>query len=346
SPIQVGLLGFGLAGSVFHAPLILAEASLRLTKIMTRRGLTLECLEAGATAVATPDAIFNDPAITLVVIATPNQTHFPLAEAALTAGKNVVIDKPFCLNLAEAEQLAALAAAKNKLLTVFHNRRLDAHFLTVQAALDSGLIGRPLLADLHFDRYRPLPKDNWREKPEPGAGLYFDLAPHLIDQARQLFGDPASITAHINSQRPEARVDDSFLLVLAYENHPLRVTLRASMLVAEPAPRMVIHGSQGTILQTGFDEQEDDLRMGKRPGDPEWGVCKSLQIAIHQMTEQGKIVIDYPHLKGCYTEFYHSVANAINHGSPPVVTTGDALRIMQIIEAGWHSSQKGQTVRL
>ena len=330
----------------FHAPLILAEPRLALTKVLTSRELTPECQASRATPTTDLNEIIEDSTIELVVIATPNPSHFELARTALVAGKHVVVDKPLTLTYAEALELDRLATAGNRRLLTFHNRRLDAHLLTVKAALESGVIGTPLLGELHFDRFRPLPKAGWRERPEPGAGLYYDLAPHLLDQGRILFGEPATITALITRQRPESQVDDSFHLVLEYDDSPRRLVLRAAMVVAAPGPRIILHGTRGSIVQTGFDEQEDELKNGKRPSDPDWGVCQSLRLEVTQMTDGGLTSSTYPPLRGTYPEFYRSLAAAIRDGSEPCVSSADSCRIMQLLEAGLRSHQSRSTIRV
>ena len=235
--INVGLIGFGTAGRVFHAPLISATPGFRLTKIVQRRGD--DAARAYPTAQTVRDAsdLFDDQAIGLVVIATPNASHFAVAEQALLAGKHVVVDKPFTVTSGDAQRLIDVARARGRMLSVFQNRRWDADFLTVQRIVKTGLLGRLVGYEAHFDRFRPqLRQDAWRERDTPGAGILYDLGSHLIDQALCLFGRPSRVYGELRRQRESVQADDYFEVGLGYDE--VKVTLTAGMLVREPGPQL------------------------------------------------------------------------------------------------------------
>ncbi|WP_244433809.1 Gfo/Idh/MocA family oxidoreductase [Azospirillum sp. B506] len=248
--LTVGLLGFGLAGSVFHAPLIRSEPRMRLTAVASSRIDDIRRGAPGAEA-TTAEAVIADPDIDLVVIATPNTSHAPLAREALLAGKHVVIDKPMATSAAEADELIELAKRQGRLLSVFHNRRWDNDFLTLRACLEAGEIGRPYHYEAHYDRFRPQIKQGWRERTLAGSGVLFDLGAHLIDQALTLFGMPDRILADVGSQRPDAQVDDWFHIVLGYG--PMRAILHCGTVVCRPGPRFRLLCDGGSFLKHGMD---------------------------------------------------------------------------------------------
>lgn len=267
APLRVALIGYGGAGRIFHAPLIAGVPGLQLVCIVTRQFEAVQHDWPGVPCVASFSAALADPGIDLVVIATPNDSHFELAQAALQAGKHVVVDKPCTVTLAETESLLALARQQGRVLTVFQNRRFDSDFLALQQVIQSGQLGRVVQVDSHFDRYRPAVPVRWREQDLPGSGLWFDLGPHLLDQALVLFGRPDALLLEQAKLRDGAQVNDWFHAVLRY-NTPrggLRVMLHASTLVAEPGPRWSVHGTRGSFTKFGFDPQEDALKTGQRP---------------------------------------------------------------------------------
>ncbi len=241
--IGVALIGYGYAGKTFHAPLIEACPELALRRVVSRDAAKVHADLPHVQVVASVDQALSDDQIELVVIASPNDSHFPIAQAALTAGKAVVVDKPFTLTLAEAEALVALAAEQGRLLSVFHNRRWDSDFLTLRQLLATGRLGPVHRIQSRFDRYRPEVRQRWREQAGAGSGLWFDLAPHLLDQALQLFGPPARLWADIRTVRAGAETDDEFLAILDYGR--LRVELGASMLSPQPAPRWQVTAAAG-----------------------------------------------------------------------------------------------------
>jgi predicted dehydrogenase len=242
--LRVGLIGYGYAGKTFHAPLIAAVPGLQLAAVASRDAAKVHADWPGTEVLADPQALLQRANLDLVVIATPNDSHYPLARAALAAGRHVVVDKPFTLTLAEARELQALAAQRGRLLSVFHNRRWDGDFLTLRALLAAGTLGRVVHLESRFDRFRPQVRQRWRESAQAGAGLWCDLGPHLLDQALQVFGPPRGIVLDQAALRDGAQADDWFLAQLRYDG--LRVTLHASALAAAPGPRFTVHGTHGS----------------------------------------------------------------------------------------------------
>jgi scyllo-inositol 2-dehydrogenase (NADP+) len=336
--VNVGIIGYGLAGSVFHAPLVQAVPRLALAAVATSRPIA----DPGVRRIDDPLALIADPHIDLVVIASPNLSHFPLASAALEAGKHVVVDKPFTVTPGEADALIALAAERRRLLTVFHNRRWDGDYLTVRKALDEGRIGEATLFEAHWDRFRADIKQGWREVPADGAGLLNDLGPHLIDQALQLFGRPAWLYADVLNQRADALVDDYFDLTFGYDR--LRVRLCASTLAAAPRPRFAVHGSRGSLVKYGIDPQEDMLKAGRRPGDAGFGEDDPAMFA--RLTSPDGASEAIPTITGCYPLFYEAIADSIIDGAPPPVDPRDACDGLKIVQYARQSAREGRRINL
>ena len=339
SKVNVGLLGFGLAGSVFHAPLIQSCPDMNLSAIGSRSFDGKEIPE-GVKA-ANFDDVFNDPAIDLIVVATPNTSHFPLAAQALRAGKNVVVDKPFVIRVSEAEALINLAEEKGKLLSVFQNRRWDSGFLTAQSVIGQGKLGKISHAEFQYNRFNPNVKDRWREEPGPGAGVLCDLGPHLIDQAYCLLGMPTSVTANVAIQREGARVDDYFHLILEYGS--ARAVLHASSLMYDHGPRIALYGDKASLHQFGLDGQEDDLKAGKRPGDEGWGRTHTDKVLLLDHDGSSR---EIPTLPGAYDCYYKQVAQALLTGGDCPVKATDARNTFAILEAAIVSAMEKRTVAL
>src|ERR1700733_1341674 len=266
--IRVGLIGYGYAGKTFHAPLIQSVPGLALVVVGSGKRELLQATHPRIT-VCSATEVPTHPEVDLVVIATPNDSHFPLAAAALRAGKDVVIDKPFTVTLAEARKLAQIAAQQQRLLSVFHNRRWESEVLATKAILQSGVLGEVSHYECHMDRFRPTVRDRWRENPGPGAGLWFDLGPHLIDLALHLFGLPQSVHANFGILREGGQTDDWAHIQLNYDR--VRVILHASLLVSGGVARSILHGTRASWAKYGADVQEKQLMAGMKPGDEGFG---------------------------------------------------------------------------
>lgn len=340
--INVGLVGYGFASKTFHAPLLRAEDGMTLQAISSSDAAKVTADWPQVDVEASAAALFARDDIDLVVIPTPNDTHYDLASAALAAGKHVVIDKPFTVTLDEAESLVEQASRAGKLLSVFHNRRWDADFLTVRDLLDSGDLGRIVHFESHFDRYRPEVKTRWRESDTPGGGIWYDLGPHLIDQALVLFGMPDEVFLDQACQRDGAQVDDYFHAVLRYGQR--RVILHAGSLMAAPAPRFSAYGAQGSYVKHGLDPQEDMLKRGERLPTPEWG--EDPQHGLHTVANihdasAGPELREVATRAGNYPAYYAGVCEAIRGQGNNPVPAEEALAVMQVLEAGRRSAQHG-----
>ena len=322
--IRVGLVGYGLAGATFHAPLIRACARMALSAVQTSRDVPQR--------VGSLDELLERS--DLVVVASPNQTHFPIASKALKAGKHVVVDKPFTVTLDEADALIALAGEQQRILTVFQNRRLDGDFLTIRKLLPR--LGEVHLFEANWDRFRPAIKQGWREVAEPGGGVLADLGSHLIDHALQLFGLPEALDADVLAQRAEAQVDDYFDIAMHYG--PARVCLRCSTLVAEPRARFAVHGSGGSFVKFGIDVQEAQLKSGMDPRDASFGV----DVRGGTFTSPDGTRTDVPTERGRYLDFYDAVASAILDGTQVPVDPADARNGLLLIDLARRSSALGQ----
>ena len=332
--IRVGLIGYGLAGASFHAPLIGAVPGLRLTSIATSRGAAVARDWPEATVVADAAMLLSDPAIDLVVIATPDSSHALLAQAALTAGKHVVIDKPFVTDPADGAALIALAEARGRMLSVFHNRRWDADFLTVRDVLADDRLGDIALAELRWDRFRPAIKPGWRET--EGAGLLNDLGPHLLDQALQLFGRPDAVAADLATQRAAATTEDYFEITLSYGER--RVIVSAATLLAQPRARFALHGTGGSFVKYGIDPQEAVLRGGYPPTTPGFG--EDAPEAFGTLTDTAGTALRIVSARGDWRRYYSGVVAAIAEGAPPPVPARDALAVMELIAVARRSADE------
>lgn len=343
---NVGLVGYGFASQTFHAPLIAATPGLALTAVSSSDADKVHADLPDMRVEATPQALFNRSDIDLVVIPTPNETHFPLAKAALIAGKHVVVDKPFTVSLREGRLLRTQADTAGKLLSVFHNRRWDSDFLTLRQLLETGSLGRLVHFESHFDRFRPEVRDRWREQTKPGGGIWYDLGPHLLDQARELFGMPRAILLDLVTRRDAAQVDDDFHALLDYDG--LRVVLHASTLAAAESPRFTLHGVKGSYVKYGMDPQEDRLKAGETPA-PQWGVDDrhgSLTLRDGDGEEAPLVTQVYDTLPGDYLAYYAGIRDALHGEGANPVPVDEALGVMQLLEAGLDSTRQGRWVRV
>lgn len=341
--LRVGLIGYGFASKTFHAPLIAGTPEMELAAISSSNASKVLADWPSAQVVSDPQALFDDPSLQLIVIPTPNDTHFPLAKAALNAGKHVVVDKPFTVTLSQARELNMLAKAKGLLLSVFHNRRWDSDFLTLKSLLDEGTLGEVRYLESHFDRFRPEVRQRWREMKGAGSGIWYDLGPHLLDQALQLFGTPIAINVDLAELRSEAQTTDYFHAVLTWPQR--RVVLHASMLVAAESPRFQVHGTRGSYVKYGLDPQEDRLKAGARPPQEDWGY--DMRDGVLTLAE-GDVMAEKTllTLPGNYPAYYAAVRDAIHGNGRNPVTAEEAIQVMELIELGLQSAEKRQTLTL
>jgi predicted dehydrogenase len=342
--VRVGLIGFGLAGQVFHAPLIRAVPEFELACILERHGTLAAQKYLGVRVARTIDELLEDEQIRLCVIATPNLSHFELAQRCLLAGRDVVIDKPFTTTAEEARTLIQLAEDRGRLLTVFQNRRWDGDFLTVRKLIAAGSLGRIVFFESHYDRFRPVPKvGTWRERGEPGGGVLYDLGSHIIDQVLLLFGKPKAVTADVFAEREGSLVDDAFLVQFEYGD--MRAIMRSTMLAAAPGPRFIVHGTKGSFVKYGSDVQEQALRQWKNPAGPNWGENPesewgTLYLPNSEITLAQKVKTE----SGDYRCFYSNVRDALLKGAPLAVPARESLLTMRAIELALRSCQERRTV--
>lgn len=326
--IKVGLIGHGLAGAAIHAPLIEAVQGFRIAVIATSRPEGIAARRHQPRTEADPFAVASAPDVDLVLIASPNETHFSLAHAALEAGKAVVLDKPFVLSAREADALIALAEAKGLVLTAFHNRRWDGDFIAVSKALEVKRLGEVLLAEFRWDRFRPDAPPAWRNSGEPGAGLLWDLGPHMLDQALLLFGAPQSFAADVELQRSGALADDYFEITLRYGR--MRCILSASSVVAAPRARFAIHGSLGSFTTFGIDPFEHGLRAGKHPADADFVDSLSPLAGEYRYANGPTERVELA--PGSWLGFYQDLGEALRGNKEPAVLPRQARDVIALIE--------------
>ena len=336
--ICVGLIGFGYAGRTFHAPLVRCVPGLELTAVASQRGDEVR-RQVGAVKVCTADELISDPTIELIIVASPNVEHFRLADAALRAGKHVVVEKPFTVSLSEARALRDLALGEQRLLTVFQNRRWDSEVLGLEQILRQGTLGRVVHFECRMDRYRPAVRHRWREDPGIGAGLWFDLGPHLIDLTVHLFGLPQSVNANFAILRDGGSTDDWAHVQLNYER--LRVVLQASLLSSGKHARSVVQGTDGSWTKYGMDTQEAQLQAGMSPADPKFGIDPTFSTLYVGATGE-EMQLESP--TGNQLLFYAAVRDAILLGTPPPVSQRDAIAVMAILEASFQSANEKRTL--
>ncbi|HEY6566609.1 MAG TPA: Gfo/Idh/MocA family oxidoreductase [Actinomycetota bacterium] len=344
--IRVGLVGFGLGGAVFHAPLISATPGLELVAIVTRdpgRTATARSRYPNARVVADAAQLWEADDLDLVVISTHNSAHVPLGIAALEAGLPVVMDKPLAPTSAQGQRLVDESVARGLMLSVFQNRRWDSDFLTLRAVLDEGAIGTPTRFESRYERWRPsLTTDSWRERPgtEEAGGLLFDLGSHLIDQAIQLFGRPTEVYAELDQRRPGAAVDDDAFVALTHSNG-VRSHLWMSAVARLHGPRFKLLGLAGGFESFGLDGQEDALAAGGDASDPAWGTEPSDRWAT-LATDQGERRVESH--RGNYPAFYAGVERALRTGKNAPVDPRDSVDGLHVIEAAARSAAEGDVV--
>lgn len=341
--LRVGLIGYGYASKTFHAPLISGTPGMTLAAVSSSDASKVHADWPGLTVVSDPQHLFKYPAIDLIVIPTPNDTHFPLAKAALEAGKHVIVDKPFTVTLSQARELDALAKKLGLLLSVFHNRRWDSDFLTVKNLLAEGSLGEVAYFESHFDRYRPQVRNRWREQAGVGSGIWYDLGPHLLDQAINLFGLPVSLTVDLAQLRSGAQATDYFHAVLAYPQR--RVVLHGTLLAVAETARYIIHGTRGSYIKYGLDPQEDRLKAGERLPQEDWGYDMRDGVLT---TAQGEVVEEQTllTLPGNYPAYYAGIRDALTGNGENPVPAAQAIQVMELIELGIESAKKRATLNL
>jgi scyllo-inositol 2-dehydrogenase (NADP+) len=338
--MKTGVVGFGVAAQYMHLPFIITNPAFQLQSILQRHGDSAKEKYPAVQIVRSLDDMLKIDDLEFVVITTPNDSHFDYASRALKAGKHVVVEKPFTITSADAKSLITLAKNKNRVLSVYQNRRYVSDFLTIRQLLEENKLGPVVEFEAHYDRYRPELRPNaWREENEPGSGILYDLGAHIIDQAFCLFGLPKFVTADIRIQRPHARATDYFELWLDYDF--TKVILKSGMLVREQGPRYTIHGMSGSFLKSGEDPQEALLRQGILPVAADWGQESEDIYGLLHTEINGKIVRErYVSLSGNYGGFYNDLYNTIKKGAPLKVKPEHGYNTIRMIELATESNEK------
>ncbi len=356
----MGGLGWGGGGGLFHAPFVSAVDGLKLVAIQTSRGEEAAKAYPGAKIVGSLEAMLAEPEIELVVVSTPNETHYAMAKQCLQAGKHVVIDKPFAATSAEAAELVELAKFMGVLVAPFHNRRWDGDFVTVRRLIEEKAVGRMVTFESHFDRFRPVPRENtWKEAGNPANGMLFDLGPHLVDQCLALFGAPSAITASVRSDRDETAIEDAFDITLHYPEYSgvagkgLLAHCRTSYLACDNAPRFLLHGTHGSFRKHGLDPQEPKLVGGAKvpaqgaaevwlqEDEAMWG---TLTVAPNPADPGTLVTQQVKTALGDYRGFYANVRDAVLGTAGLAVTPEDGYRVIKLLELARVSSGEGRTV--
>ena len=334
------MVGFGISAKVFHAPFVTTVPGFELTTVVERSKHESQKIYPWVNVVRTIDELIDDPAVDLVVITTPNETHLPYARQALEGNKHVVLEKPFANSSKEAMELVEIANRSGKILSVYQNRRYVSDFYTIKEIFEKKLLGDVHEFVAHYDRYRAEAKPNaWREEAKPGSGVLYDLGPHLIDQVLYLFGLPQTIAADIRFQRPHSKVDDYFSIVFNFGFN--KVSLHAGMLVREPGPRYMIHGTKGSFIKYGEDPQEAILRAGGSPVGDDWGKEPDQFYGLLHTEIDGKVIKEiYPSKKGNFGNYYRSVYDSIVFNKPVTEKPEHGYNTVRLIELAFESHQR------
>jgi len=344
--LNVALCSYGMSGKVFHAPLITAEPLLHLHSILQRSSYSALADYPDVHIAKTFEEILANPKIDIVVVNTPNEHHYPMTKAALLAGKHVVTEKPFTLSLNEGEELIALAKQQQKILAVFHNKRLETDHLTVQKILHDGVLGRIVEIEWHYDRYRNvITHKAWKEDNLPGSGTWFDLGVHMLDSMLTLLGRPQAVSADMRSLRRAEGSTDYFNVYFHYAD--IRVLLRSNTFVSEKGATVSIHGDKGSFLKFGQDVQEQQLIKGMLPYQPNWAKHGEDNFGtLHTQQENGSKRVTIESERGCYEAFYRNIADAILDKDSLRFPAQQALLAVEMLLAAEESNRVQKTIML
>ena len=342
--IRTGLTSYGMSGRVFHAPFLETNPGYILKTVLERTPKGSKEKYPGVNIVTRFEELLSDKDIDLIIVNTPDYTHYELVKKALNAGKHVVVEKPFVVEFSHGKELIEIAEKENLVLSVFQNRRWDGDFLTVKKVIKDELLGRLVEYETHFDRYRNFIKENtWKEEEGKGTGVLYNLGSHLIDQALVLFGLPVLVNANIRAFREGGKVNDYFDIRLEYSN--FRVILKSSYLVREPGPRYILNGTNGSFVKFGTDPQEELLNIGVRPDGDEWAKEKKEFWGLLNTSISGKDIRErIKTLPGNYNRFYNNVYKAIKGEEELAVKPGEALDVIRIIGMAIKSNREGRSI--
>ncbi|GAA4746600.1 Gfo/Idh/MocA family oxidoreductase [Flavisolibacter ginsenosidimutans] len=345
-PIRTALLSYGMSGRLFHAPFLHVNPGFNFYAVWERSKNLAEEKYPGIKTCRTIEELLRDDEVELVIVNTPNYTHFDYAKKALQGGKHVVVEKPFVVTVKEGEELIALAKEKGKVLSVYQNRRYDSDYRALKKVISEGWLGEIVEAEFHFDRYNEnLSPKVHKETPGPGTGALYDLGSHIVDQALQLFGMPQAVFGDIRTVRPVSEVDDYFEVLLYYPS--LRVRLHSSYLVREALPGYILHGSKGSFLKSKTNVQEEALNESKLPVGDDWGLEPDSERGFLHTEKDGQIIKEYiASPKGAYNDYFTELYKAIREGEPAPVSAEDGLNVVRIIEAAFESSRQKRVIGL
>jgi scyllo-inositol 2-dehydrogenase (NADP+) len=345
-PVKTALLSYGMSGEVFHAPILDVLPGFELASIVQRNAGKATAHFPKIPIAKSVDAIFSNPDIELIIVNTPNETHFDFASGAMRAGKHVVVEKPFTVRSGEAEQLIEISKETDRVLTVFQSRRWDSDFLTVKRILNEGRLGKIVEFEAHYDRFRNYVEPNtWKEEARPGTGILYNLGSHMLDQVLVLFGLPDYVDARVGIQRPGGRVDDFYDIRLEYRDH--LVIVKSSYLVKETMPRYIIHGVNGSFVKFGIDPQEQALKEKQNPDDAAWGIEPQVFWGKLNVLENGIGVEELiPSERGDYKVFYKELYESIRGNALPPVDPAQAMMVIRLIEACYESNKNKRAVRI
>lgn len=345
-PINTALCSFGISGRVFHAPFIVANPHFNLYAVWERTKNNVEEKYPQVKIFRTLKEILEDDKIELVIVNTPNYTHYEYTKKALLADKHVIVEKPFTVTVDEGKELIELAEKQNKKLSVYQNRRYDSDYKTIKKILEEKLLGNLVEAEFHFDRYSEnLSPKIHKEVPGPGTGSLYDLGSHLIDQALQLFGIPEALFADIRIVRPASQVDDYFNLLLYYPQ--LRVNIKSSYLVKEALPGYILHGTKGSFLKSKTNIQEEMLQKGEVPTKADWGTEPESEWGFLNTENNGRMIKEYiKSERGNYGDYYNGMYNAIRNNKQVPVSAKDGLNVIKVIEAAFKSVKLKRILKL
>jgi scyllo-inositol 2-dehydrogenase (NADP+) len=344
--IVVGIASFGMSGKVFHGPLLGNHEHFVLKRIIERSSNEAHALYPNAIVSGSFEDLLKDDEIEVVVVNTPDKSHYALARTAIGAGKHVIVEKPITQTVEQGEELIALARDQRVMLTVFQNRRWDGDFMTVQDVVRKNLLGPLVDFESHYDRYRyGIQSGSWKERADSGAGVLYNLGAHMIDQVLMLFGLPEAVTALVRQVRTRTEVDDWYDIKLHYPG--MVATTKCSYLVREPGPRYILHGTLGSFIKHGLDPQEEALNQGQVPGSAGWGKESqewwgTLNTEVNGL--QRRVVVESK--AGNYSAFYDNVYDCIVHRTNPPVNPEDSVNVIRIIEAAKRSNQERRTIVL
>lgn len=343
-PIQTAICSFGMSGKVFHAPFVHANSGYNLNGVWERSKKTVHQYYPEVKSFDSLEEMLADESIELIIVNTPNATHFDYSKKALLAGKHVIVEKPFVITSEEGAELIELAKRQQKKISVYHNRRYDSDALLLKKVLDENVLGEIGEAEFHYDRFKKeLSPKVHKETPGPGAGILYDLGPHLIYEALQLFGKPDAVFADDTIIRPISRVDDYFEVLLYYPGK--RVRLKANNQVRKAVPAFVLHGSKGSLLKSRADVQESDLIAGKMPGSNNWGIEPDTEKGLLLAEKNNEIAEEFIAAPpGNYMEYFDQMYKAIRFDEPVPVTAEDGLEVIKVIEAALKSNEERRVV--